>query len=550
MRHLWANCTDSQPSTPPPHYYLTMCMFVTVLFFLLAIHLSSSRPVDDPVSPVLALLSQPSFSAELLQHVQVLSDPKMKGRAPGTEGETMAAQYLASQLGPLGFRVQTQRVPLLRYSVTQASALTLAPHGSRALSLTYGVDYVGSTLTRDLRVALAALPAVFAGYGILDAQHGHDDYRSLDVRGKAVVVLAGQPSGGAFAGLPLTYAGRWTSKYEVGMQQGAAAVLIVHTTEKAGYPWEVVVRSNSGEQVRSPETPEGSLQVAGWISQESGEQLARMCDTTLDAWFAAAEADTASAAMPVSVSVDLQSTFMDFEGKNVLALLPGTQDSDDAVVVSGHLDHLGVRGGEVCPGAIDNASGCSMTLLMAKAFMQANVSFARSILFFFPTAEESGLLGSAFFVGNSGSIKPLACLNFDIGNVWGPTHDISLLGKDKSNLAAAFTQAAQAEGMTVSGDPAPSTGLFFRSDHFSFAKAGIPGVWMYVGHSFVDQPPDYYNKTVQQGYFNSIYHTPRDKFSADFRPDGLIQQCRVCARVASMIAYDTSFTPECDTSCI
>eukprot|EP01137_Pigoraptor_chileana_P002598 Opistho-2@41666 len=259
-------------------------------------------------------------------------------------------------------------------------------------------------------------------------------------------------------------------------------------------------------------------------------------------FFSAADSPSFSPiALPLTQAVAFNVSRRVFNGTNVVAALVGS--SPEAVVFSGHLDHLGTRSGAIYTGAIDNASGAAMVLALARAFASSADSLNRTVVFLFPTGEEAGLLGSDFYAGHPTAVgghvlTPIASINFDIGNVWGRTGDVSVLGQGKSDLADIIdTFGAAPEKLRVSPDPAPSTGLFFRSDHFSFARRGIPGVWLYLGRDFVGKPSDFYDDTIQQGYFGAVYHTPLDTYDASWDLTGMIQQLRVAYRCGSATQY-------------
>lgn len=526
-------------------------------------HFVATRAARDdlPQPPAWALtdLVEPRLRADL----SFLSSPLLEGRAPGTRGEALAAAYIGAQLEKLnhvkpGGENGTfyQRVPLRATTVYDSAPLSLnSTTGKGGLSLEFGEHYVANSdlVTPEISINLSD-SLIFVGYGIHAPEYNWDDYKGVDVTGKVVLMLVNQPNTGAFAGQSLTYYGRWTYKYEEARRRKAVAAILIHTLETAGYPWQVVVSSNSGEQVQAAGEVKNGLKVWGWIDKGSANALADLTtSSSLSDWFAAANRQTFR---PLNLGIDVATQMKfrnrNFDGTNVVGVLPGANASQ-AVVISGHLDHLGIKNGTIYPGAIDNASGASLVLSVAHAFNGLDHQMERSLVFLFPTAEESGLLGSAYFVENpSVDSQFLACINFDIGNAWGLTQDISLLGGNKSSLASVFAQATKWENMFISPDPDPAAGFFFRSDHFSFAKKGVPGVWVYLGSHFVGQDPDYYQRVVKDGYFNHKYHSPWDSFNATIAHDlgGMIQQARLAMRAAFSIA-DSTYTPVCaPTGCI
>ena len=255
---------------------------------------------------------------------------------------------------------------------------------------------------------------------------------------------------------------------------------------------------------------------------------------------------------PQDLSITFNYTF--YSGTNVLAMIPAqdasstTNITDETIVITAHIDHLGVKNGSVYPGSVDDASGASMLLVLASAMSQtiSPKSLIRSIVFLWPTAEESGLIGSQHWVDHpTVSWTPVANMNFDVGNVWGLTQDFTILGQDKSTLGDMLSLAASQQSMFLSPDPTPSTGLFFRSDHFSFAKSGIPAVWVYTGSHFVGQPSDFYNVTISQGYYNTNYHQTTDVYQPSFLMGGMIQMLCLTSQVTLNIATILNEVPTC-----
>jgi len=493
------------------------------------------------------------------QHLEFLSLQALQGRAPGTNGERAAAKYLEKHLSSYknliggaedgGF---LQTVPLVGSTVTSASNLFFnQPKTQKQLVFSYstdftvGGDFINSSTTVE---QLQNEDLVFVGYGIDAPDYDWDDYKGVDVSGKVLVMFVSQPDIGKFAGQSLTYYGRWTYKFEEARAKKARGAILIHTDETAGYPWSVVQSGWAGEVVDSAQQVDNPLVITSWMTSSTADSLFGLYGTDLDTMFQVADSSTFSPIpLGIQVSLSFNSTHRKFDGVNVLALLPG-KDTENVVVFSGHLDHLGVKGGQVYPGAIDNASGASMVLNLALAFANLNETLERSILFFFPTAEESGLIGSEYYATSPRSKTVISCINFDIGDVWGKTEDLTILGQSKSTLGDLFEDCAGQEGLYLSPDPAPTTGLFYRSDHFSFAKVGVPDVWIYTGSHFVGQPDTYYNTTVQEGYFNTIYHTPQDAYREDYNYDGVIQQLRVAIRVGYGLA-ESQVNPYCFTTC-
>jgi len=388
--------------------------------------------------------------------------------------------------------------------------------------------------------------AVFVGYGIVAPEAGWNDYEGLDVKGKYVVVLVNDPGlvdSTLFRGKILTYYGRWTYKIEEARRQSAAGVLLVHTTESATYPWTTVLSGWTGPQVRL-EVPPSSLVVAGWLAKETAGRLFQQGGKNLDE-LAAAAARPGFRGVPLGVRIDgsVRSTIRRSETANVLGRLPGKGAlAREVVLIGGHYDHFGVGapvdGDSIYNGAEDNASGTASVLTVAEAFVRSGVRTSRSLVFVGFAAEESGLIGSQALADNP--VIPLrdiaAILNLDVVNLYGRTRDISALGLDQSSLGKLFSQAAAAEGLKVTeNQEALIQGSYFRSDHFSLARVGIPGTSVESGSDFVGKPAGW-GKQQHDEYVAKRYHQPSDEILPWFTYDGALQQLRVTVRTAVLVA--------------
>ncbi|HXI20171.1 MAG TPA: M20/M25/M40 family metallo-hydrolase, partial [Gemmatimonadales bacterium] len=422
---------------------------------------------------------------------------------------------------------------------------TLQVTGATPATLRYRDDYVLWSMRNEQRVNVAA-PAVFVGYGIVAPEWGWDDYAGADVKGKIVVCLVNDPGlhdPTIFRSKVLTYYGRWTYKIEEAQRQGAAGIIMVHTTESATYPWSTVTGSWTGEQVRL-ETPATSLVVAGWIRDSVAARVLAAGGMNLDELMQrAGRKGFRAVPLPFGLEAGVQSQVRRSETANVVARLPGHgRLASEAVLIGGHYDHLGVRapvdGDSIYNGAEDNASGTAAVLAAAEAFVRSDVQPQRSILFMAFGAEESGLLGSqAFAERPTVPLKDLAAvLNMDVMNLYGRTRDISALGLDQSSLGRVFELAARAEGLRVVEDSASLIqGSFFRSDHFPFARAGVPALSLESGHDFEGRPPGW-GEEQQKEYTAHRYHQPQDEILPWFTMDGAVQQIRVILRTALAVA--------------
>jgi Zn-dependent M28 family amino/carboxypeptidase len=482
----------------------------------------------------------------LRAHLEFLADDALEGRRPGTRGGELAAKYIAAQFQRLGLKpagdngTYFHRVPII--TLTPAPTMSVGTSGTE---LTYRNDYVLWSMRNEPTVRVRG-ELVYVGYGIVAPEYGWNDYRDLDVKGKIVVALVNDPGlrdSTIFRGSILTYYGRWTYKIEEAQRQGAAGILLVHTTESATYPWSTVQSSWTGPQVRI-EKPATSLLIGGWLSeaaaarvfQAAGQDLSRLQQQAHRKGF-----------RPLPLGIAMQATVNSAiersQTHNVLGRYAGQGKlADEMVLIGGHYDHFGianpVKGDSIYNGAEDNASGTAAVLAAAEAFRQSGVPTDRSIVFVGFAAEESGLLGSEALVARPPF--PLrnvaAVLNLDGMNLYGRTTDIGALGTDQSSLGPVFGRSAGAEKLKVTTDPDDlKRGYFFRSDHFPFARAGVPGLSLQSGSSYVGQSATYGRERKDQ-YIAERYHQPSDELLPWFNYDGVVQQLRVIVRTAAAIA--------------
>ncbi|SOD04106.1 Zn-dependent amino- or carboxypeptidase, M28 family [bacterium JGI 053] len=499
---------------------------------------------------------------EIDAHLRFLSSDLLEGRAPATRGGRLAAEYIAAQLRAYGVEPAVngsyfQRVPIDIVGA-QAQSMRVSAGGRATATLRYPDDVVIWAGTAGQRVngrpstlnVDAQSEIVFVGYGSAAPEFRWDDFKGVDLRGKILMVLVNDPPAPAgepnlFGGRAMTYYGRWTYKFEEAERRGAAGMLIVHTTEQAGYPWHTVVGSWAKEQRMLPRDPAlpAPLAFRGWITDSAATALLGQAGLNLaDLRRQAATREFRPVPTGIRLAVHFDNTVQHLESENVVGELRGSDPRlrDQAVALSAHWDHLGigpaVDGDSIYNGAEDNASGVADLLAVAHAAAQRPAP-KRSLLFVFVTAEESGLLGSAAFAQ-----KPtmpveriVANLNVDGGNVLGATRDFRLLGDTKSTLGPLFSRMVAARGWRVSPDEHPERGAFYRSDHFSFARAGIPSVSIGAGNDFEGRPAGW---GVQQGedYTEHRYHQPSDEYRADFDLRGAVQLSTAVLDFATQIA--------------
>ncbi|MEP6687273.1 MAG: M28 family peptidase [Gemmatimonadales bacterium] len=516
----------------------------TLLVCLATVAAPLSAQTGATASP--ATRAARALDARILRaQLERLADDALEGRKPGTRGGKTAAKYIATQFERLGLEpagdsgTYFQRVPII--SLTPEPTLTVT---GAASPLAWKKDFVMWSMRNDSLVKVHG-DVVFAGYGIVAPELGWNDYAGLDAKGKIVVVLVNDPGlqdSTIFRGKILTYYGRWTYKIEEAQRQGAAGILIVHTTESATYPWPTVLSGWVGSQVRL-ETPPTSLVVAGWLQQDVAARLFQQGGQDLAALSAAA-ARRGFRPVPLTLQLDatVRSAIQRSETENVLGRWPGKGAlAREAVLIGGHYDHFGIAapvdGDSIYNGAEDNASGTAGVMATAEAFVRSGVHPARSLVFIGFAAEEAGLIGSqALATTPPFPLRDMAAiLNVDVLNVYGRTRDFSALGLEQSSLGTAIGQAAAAEGLRVTtNEDALIRGAYFRSDHFSLARAGVPGTSLESGLDYVGRPAGW-GKAQHDLYTEKRYHQPSDEIQSWYNYDGALQQLRVIIRTAVLV---------------
>ncbi len=510
-------------------------------------------PLTSHLSPLTGQQAAPAarvaraLSGDVMRaHLEFLADDALEGRAPGTRGGLIAAKYVAAQFERLGLvpagddSSYFHTVPII--SLTPTPQASIIANGETPLE--FKQDYVLWSMHDDSVVSVAG-DLVFAGYGIVAPEYHWNDYEGLDVKGKVVVVLVNTPGlrdSTLFKGKILTYYGRWTYKIEEAERQGAAGILMVHTPESATYGWATVTGSWSGPQTRVARKS-GPLLVAGWLSQSAAERLLTPAGGLDRLTEAASRPGFKAVPLQARLGATVRSAIRRSETYNVIGRLPGLgPKAAQAVIVGAHYDHLGislpVNGDSIYNGALDNASGTAAMLAAAEAFVRTGVRASRSLVFMAFAAEESGLLGSTAYAARPTiPLKSIsAVLNMDVMNLYGRTRDIAALGVDQSSLGKLFTTAAKQEGLRVTtNQEALIKGSFFRSDHFPFARAGVPALSLESGLDFVGKPEGW-GKQQQQEYTDQRYHQPGDELLPWYSYDGAVQQLRVIVRTAMAVA--------------
>ena len=490
----------------------------------------------------------PVDTAAMDAHLRFLSSDLLEGRAPATRGGRLAAEYIAAQFQTLGLQPAGENgsyfQPVALVGMTPHPSFAWGKNGSAPDSLAYRDAFVAWAERPEADIS-ATGEVVFVGYGIRAPEWRWDDYKGVDLHGKVLLMLVNDPGlvdSTVFLGKILTYYGRWTYKLEEAARQGAAAAILIHTVESATYPWEVVRGSWSVEQFKLDQPHSPSIAFAGWVTEGAARAELAKAGLNLDSLSrAAARRDFRPVATGLQAAVRIYSDLRRVESANVAARLPGRDPrlASQAVLITAHWDHKGIgpaiRGDSIYNGAEDNASGIAAILGAAKALTQLPRA-TRSIVFLATTAEESGLLGSEAYVQRP--LLPLAqtaaVLNLDVTNVRGATRDIGALGLDRSTLGPVFDSAARAEGLTVESQP-DIRGSFFRSDHFPFARSGVPALSIKPGVDFVGRPSGW-GREQESIYNEQRYHQPNDEYQPTFRYAGMAQQVRVTVRAARAIA--------------
>ena len=532
----------------------------------LAIALGTRSTQAGPDEPAQAPAS--NRAEALLGHIKVLASDEFEGRGPGTPGEDKTVAYLVERFKSLGLApgnpdgTYVQDVPLIGTRVTRSDGAIAFGARGKVIDLASSDDWVPVSRRAGRGAVVADSPVVFVGYGAVAPEYGWDDFKGVDVRGKTVIMLINDPpvpdpnrpgelDPAVFKGRAMTYHGRWTSKYEVASAKGAAAVLLVHEEGPAGYPYSVVVGSWGRENVDIPPADGGASRVAveAWISLDKAKAIAAAAGTTFEALKArAASRDFRPVDLEATAKFDVATEKRLIRSKNVVARLVGSDPKlrDETVIYTAHWDHLGrdtkLVGDQIYNGAADNASGVAALLEIARAFAQLPTAPPRSILFLCVTAEEKGLLGAKYYAADP--LYPLARtvadLNMDVINLWGRTKDIVSVGRGNTTLDEVLDSAAAAQGRTVGPDAEPEKGMFYRSDHFEFAKKGVPALNTKGGSDYRDKPPGY-GQARRDEYTTRDYHKVSDEVKPDWDLSGAIEDLDLLFAVGRRVATDPTF---------
>lgn len=503
-------------------------------------------------SVALKAINDTAFS----KHIAVLASDDFEGRKPFTAGETKTINYLKGEFEKLGLKPGNgtsyfQEVPMVDVKSTP-SDLTVKTSTGAEKSLKYLDNFVAASRHLDSQIKVENSPLVFAGYGIVAPEYKWNDYEGLDVKGKTVVVMVNDPGfidSTLFKGKTMTYYGRWTYKFEEAARQGATGVIIIHEDKAASYPWAVIRSgwSKSKLYLAAADDNKSRALMEGWITQDVAKALFKQAGKSEELMVQAGKKGFKPVDLGLKVSVMINNTIKRSKSNNVVAVLPGTKRPDEYIIYSGHWDHLGkgeaVNGDSIYNGAVDNATGTAALLVLADAFKKAKVQPERSIMFLAVTAEEQGLLGSEYYASNPlvPVNKTIADINIDAMQASGKTKDIIAVGFGQSELEDYLVEAAKKQGRVVVKDSNPSAGFYFRSDHFNFAKVGIPALYTETGDENVAHGLAY-GKAHKEDYTKNRYHAPADNFEpAKWDFSGMIEDLRLLFDVGYKLSNEITF---------
>ena len=539
--------------------YTVSYMKRTLLVFAVLYVGCAPKPVD--LGPAINSITAP----DLLAHIKTLSSDSFEGRAPGSHGEDLTVAYLTGQFKKIGLKpgnpdgTYVQKVPLVGY--TSDVKVEITGKGKK-LAMSPRTDYVFSSRRYTPEVKVPSSDIVFVGYGIVAPEYGWDDYKGVDVKGKTLLMLINDPpvpdphdptrlDESMFKGKAMTYYGRWTYKYEIASEKGAAAAIIVHETGPAGYPFAVVGSRNGMEDfdIQKPDKNMSRVAVEGWLTYDKAAELCKSAGQDLAALKKSAiSKDFRPVPLDAKATFDIHNTLREVDSHNVVAKLEGSDPAlkNQYVIYSAHWDHLGkdptLKGDQIFNGAVDNASGTAGLLELAQGFSKISPAPKRSILFLSVTAEERGLLGAKYYAENP--LYPLkdtlADINMDGLNQWGRTKDVIVIGLGNSTLDDVTEEIAKSQGRVVGGDAEPEKGYYFRSDHFEFAKKGVPALYTHKGLEVIGKP-DGYGLQKEMEYIADDYHKVSDEVKPDWDLSGAVEDLQLYLQIGYRVAQADKF---------
>jgi Zn-dependent M28 family amino/carboxypeptidase len=527
----------------------------------LMVSLAGCAVQDGGTADAISVMSAES----MMGHISRLSSDGFEGRGPGTAGEDSTVAYLIDQFTSLGLAPGNpdggfeQGVDMI--GLTPVATADFRINGA-PFEMRWPDDYVATTLRQVPSVEVTNSDIVFVGYGVVAPEYQWDDYKDVDVRGKTIVMLVNDPpvpdptdstqlDQNVFNGMAMTYYGRWTYKYEIAAEKGAAAALIVHETDPAGYPYAVVLAGWGRESINvvAEDGNAGRAAIEGWITVDKALQLFQTAGLDFDALKASARSrDFRPVALEGTASIRVENTLRTMRSRNVIAKLEGSDPElrNEYLVYTAHWDHLGRdttrAGDQIFNGALDNASGTAALLELAKGFKALPTAPKRTVLFLAVTAEEQGLLGAKYYAANP--LYPLdrtvANINIDGINQWGRTRDVVVVGYGNSTLDDILAEAAAEQGRVLAPDPESEKGFFYRSDHFEFAKKGVPALYTDSGTEFLDKPTGY-GQSKREEYTANDYHKPSDEVKPDWDLSGAVEDLALMFNVGYRVAQSPTW---------
>jgi Zn-dependent M28 family amino/carboxypeptidase len=535
------------------------CLLVAS-FFSLATSVLGNDELKERLLPALDAITPDG----LLAHIKVLASDEFEGRAPGSKGEDLSVKYITDQFKKIGLKpgnpdgTFTQEVPLAGIKSEPRMSFVV---GDKTMDLKYLEDFVASSARLQPEIKVQKSDLVFVGYGVVAPEYGWDDYKNVDVRGKTLLMLIGDPpipdpkdssklDEKMFKGKAMTYYGRWTYKYEIAAQKGAAAAIIIHETEPAAYPWQVVKSSWGKEnfELDNPNKNMDAVSARSWITLDVAKKLFADSGQNFDALKKSAiTADFRPVTVNAKANIAITQQIRSFKSHNVIGKLEGSDSklSDEYLIYTAHWDHLGrhpeLQGDQIFNGAIDNASGVASVLELAAAFMKINPPPKRSVLFMATTAEEAGLLGAKFYAEHPlyPLEKTLADINLDSMNVWGKARDIEDLSLGFSTLDDLLAAAAKQQGRSAIPDSRPDKGKIYRADNFEFSKVGLPSLYIGKGEHLLSRPE---TAPLRSDEFDSTdYHQVTDEVHPDWDLSGAVQDVQLLFEVGYEVANGDRF---------
>jgi Zn-dependent M28 family amino/carboxypeptidase len=517
----------------------------------------------------LALRLQPALEAitpdGLLAHIKILASDELEGRAPGTKGEELSVKYITDQFKQTGLKAgnpdgsYTQEVSLAGIKSEPRMSFAI---GDKTTELKYPDDFIASSARLQPEIKVNNSDVLFVGYGIVAPEYGWDDYKDVDVRGKMILMLIGDPpipdpkdpsklDEKMFKGKAMTYYGRWTYKYEITAQKGAAGAVIIHETGPAGYPYSVVKTSWAKEnyEIDSPNKNMDAVEARSWITFDAARKLLAACGQNIDALKKSAiTKEFRPIALNAKANIEIKQQLRPFKSHNITGKLRGSYPKlqDEYLIYTAHWDHLGrhpeLQGDQIFNGAIDNASGVASLIQLAAAFMKLNPPPKRSVLFMATTAEEAGLLGAKFYAEHPlyPLAKTLADINIDTVNPWGKTRDIEDLSDNNSTLDDLLAAAAKRNGRVMTPNSQPEKGSFYRADHFEFSKRGVPALYTGGGKDFIGKPADF-GQQKKDDYAAHHYHQVSDEIDPNWDLSGAVQDIQLLFEVGYQVANGDEF---------